>query len=60
LPKNSNIKISLKEKIEFLDQFSNLINSGIPIINTLKIMLFQTKNKKVEIIIKSILVDLNA
>ncbi len=58
--KNSSVKINTKQKIEFLDQFSNLINSGIPIINTLKIMLFQTKNKKVEIILKSILENLNA
>ncbi len=57
---NSNIKISAKQKIEFLDQFSNLINSWIPIINTLKIMLFQTKNKKIDIILKSILENLNS
>ncbi len=47
-----NIKISLKEKINFLEQLSNLLNSWIPIINSLKIMNYQTKDKKIKKIIK--------
>jgi type II secretory pathway component PulF len=39
-----NLKISTKEKLNFLESFSNLLNSGIPISNTLKIIQYQTKN----------------
>lgn len=54
-----NLKISLKEKINFLEQFSNLINSWIPIMNSLKIIMYQTKNKKLKIMIEKIISDIN-
>lgn len=44
----SSLKINTKNKIIFLDQLSNLINSSIPITNSLKIISYQTKNKKVK------------
>ncbi|MBT3852514.1 hypothetical protein HOF65_00425 [bacterium] len=40
------IKISSKEKINLLEQLSNLLNSGIPLINSFKIIMYQTKDKK--------------
>ena len=49
---NKNIRLSSKEKINFLEQFSNLLESGIPIINSFKIMQFWTKSKKTKIIIE--------
>lgn len=45
---NSNLKISMKEKITFLDSLSSLLNSGIPITNALKIIIYQTKSKPVK------------
>ena len=53
------LSISLKNKISFLDQLSNLLNSWIPLINGLKIMMYQTKDKKVHWLIKNILDLLN-
>jgi len=44
----SSLKINIKNKIVFLDQLSNLINSSIPITNSLKIISYQTRNKKVK------------
>lgn len=58
--KNSkNIKIKTKKKIEFFDSLSNLINSWIPITNSLNIMLFQTKDKKVKQIIQDLIKDIS-
>jgi len=37
---SKNIKLNSKEKIDFLEQLSNLLESGIPIINSFKIMQF--------------------
>lgn len=54
-----NLKISSKEKIAFLEQFSDLINSGIPILNSLKIISYQTKNKKIKKMIEIIIWDIN-
>jgi len=57
--KKSYIKIGTKEKIIFLEQLSNLLNSWIPIINAFKIMILQTKNKSIQKLISSILEDIN-
>lgn len=54
-----NIKISTKEKISFLDSFSSLLNSGIPITNALKIIIYQTKSKKVKKFIEIIYANTN-
>jgi type II secretory pathway component PulF len=40
------VKISSKDKINLLEQLSNLLNSGIPLINSFKIIMYQTKDKK--------------
>jgi len=58
-PKNKNLKISTKEKLNFLEAFSNLLNSWIPISNALKIIEYQTKNKKTKILIKQIQKNIN-
>ena len=54
-----NIKISSKEKIMFLEQLSNLLNSWIPIINSFKIMSYQTKDKKIKKLIEIFLNKIN-
>jgi len=60
LKKNTkNIKLNSKEKIEFLEQLSNLLESGIPIINSFKIMQYQTKNSKLKTIIDTSLEKLS-
>ena len=50
---SKNIKLNSKEKIDFLEQLSNLLDSGIPIINSFTIMDYSTKNKKLKTIIKT-------
>nr|MDD3720342.1 type II secretion system F family protein [Candidatus Gracilibacteria bacterium] len=57
--KSNNQKLNIKEKINFLDQFGTLLNSGIPITSSLKIISFQTKNKGLKSIIETILGDIN-
>ena len=57
--KERNLKISSKEKINLLEQLSNLINSGIPIINSLKIIKYQTKNKNIKFLIEKVIEDIN-
>ncbi|MDQ7023579.1 MAG: type II secretion system F family protein [Candidatus Gracilibacteria bacterium] len=57
---HKNIKISTKEKINFLESFSSLLNSGIPITNALKIIEYQTKSKKTKILINKILQNINS
>lgn len=54
-----NIKISSKEKIIFLEQLSNLLNSWIPIINSFKIMSYQTRDKRIKKIINIFLNKIN-
>ena len=56
---NKNIKINTKQKIVFLDQLSNLINSGIPVTNGLKIMSYQTKSKPIKALINDTLDQMN-
>lgn len=56
---NKNIKISSKEKINFLEQFSSLIGSGIPILNSIKIIMYQSKNKKVKKVLNDMIDMLN-
>ena len=56
---NKNIKLSSKEKIDFLEQLSNLLESGIPIINSFTIMNYSAKNKKLKTIIETSLEKLS-
>jgi len=53
------VKINTKQKIVFLDQLSNLINSGIPVTNGLKIMSYQTKTKNIKALIADVLEQMN-
>jgi type II secretory pathway component PulF len=53
------IKISSKEKVNLLEQLSNLLNSGIPLINSFKIIMYQTKSKKIKLLLKEFIEMLN-
>ncbi len=53
------VKISLKDKINLLEQLSSLINSWIPILNSFKIMIYQTRDKKIKRLISQIISTLN-
>jgi type II secretory pathway component PulF len=55
IQKAGTIKLSAKEKINLLEQLSNLINSGIPITNAFSIISYQTKDPK----IKSLILNLS-
>lgn len=57
---NKNLKISTKEKLNFLESFSSLLNSWIPITNALKIIEYQTKSEKTKILIDKILKNVNS
>ena len=56
---NYNIKISSKEKISLLEQLSNLLNSWIPLINSFKIIMYQTRDKKMKLLYKTMVENLN-
>jgi len=56
---NYNITISSKEKINLLEQLSNLLNSWIPLMNSFKIIMYQTRDKKMKSFVKSIVTNLN-
>lgn len=56
---NSSIKLTQKQKINFFESLFNLINSWIPITNSLSIMLYQTKDKNLKELIWIILKNLN-
>ena len=58
-PNSKNIKLNSKEKINFLEQLSNLLESGIPIINSFTIMSYGAKNKKIKTIIENSLEKLS-
>lgn len=53
------MKISSKEKINLLEQLSSLLNSGIPLINSFKIIMYQTKDKNLKILLKEFTEMLN-
>ena len=53
------INISLSDKINLLDQLSSLLNSWIPIINSFKIISYQTKKKNLKKFLENIIVFLN-
>lgn len=60
--KTLSIKISSKEKINLLEQLSNLLESWIPLINSLKIIMYQTKtkNKNNKLLLNSVIAELNS
>lgn len=53
------IRLKTKLKINFLEQLSNLVNAGIPLSNALKIISFQTQDKKLSLILLHISENLN-
>ncbi|MDP2090111.1 MAG: type II secretion system F family protein [Candidatus Gracilibacteria bacterium] len=55
----SKISISSKDKINLLEQLSNLLNSGIPLVNSFKIIMYQTKDKKLKNLVKELIEKLN-
>jgi len=55
----TNISISSRDKINLLEQLSNLLNSGIPLMNSFKIIMYQTKDKKMKSLVKEIIEKLN-
>ena len=57
--KSYTTSISSKEKIILLEQLSNLLNSGIPLINSFKIIMYQTRKKKMKLIIENFIKNLN-
>ncbi len=56
---NYNISLSSKDKISLLEQLSNLLNSWIPLMNSFKIIMYQTKDKKLKTFYQNIVKDLN-
>jgi len=57
--KKSSIGISIKEKINLLDSLSNLLNSWIPLTNGLKIIMYQTRTKKIKKLLSEIIDNTN-
>lgn len=57
--RSSKIKISSKDKINLLEQLSSLLQSWIPLINSLKIIMYQTRNKNMKRLLNSIIESLN-
>lgn len=57
--KSNSIAISSKDKINLLEQLSNLLNSWIPLLNSFKIIMYQTKEKKLKSLIMNIIEKLN-
>lgn len=53
------VKFNSKEKINLLEQLSNLINSWIPITNTFSIISYQTKDKKIKALVQDLLEKIN-
>lgn len=55
----SSVSISSKDKINLLEQLSSLLNAWIPLLNSFKIIMYQTSDKKMKILLKSIIEKLN-
>lgn len=53
------VKLNSKEKINLLEQLSNLINSWIPITNAFSIISYQTKDKKIKALVVDLLEKIN-
>ena len=56
---NYSISISSKDKINLLEQLSNLLNSGIPLMNSFKIIMYQTSDKKMKLLVTEMIKNLN-
>lgn len=46
--KEKNIKLSRKEKIFFLDTLGSLLNAGIPMVQSLKLIYFQSEQPNIK------------
>ncbi len=53
-------KISVKQKIIFSRQLSTLINAGLPLVQSLRSVLKQIKNKKLASVIENVIADVEA
>lgn len=53
------LKLSSKNKISILEQLMNLLQSWIPLLNSFKIMMYQTKDKKIKKFLSNIIEILN-
>lgn len=53
-------KIRTKDKIVFTRQFATLIGAGLPLSNSLRIVIEQTESKPMQKVVESILVDVEA
>lgn len=53
------VRLSQKQKINFFDSLFNLISSGIPITNSLSIMLYQTKDKNLKLLLQTVTKDIS-
>lgn len=56
----NSLSLSLKDKINFLDQFGSLLHSWIPVTNALKIIMYQTRQEKKRQFIEHIIEQINA
>jgi len=57
--KKYNSSLSTKVKIDFFDNLSSLVNAGIPLTNAINIMLYQSKNKTIILILEEVLKNIN-
>lgn len=57
--KKTSLHLNQKQKINFFDSLYSLINSGIPITNSLSIMLFQTKDKNIKFLLETMSKEIN-
>lgn len=53
-------KIPIKEKIIFSRQLSTLINAGLPLVQSLRSVLKQTKNKKMAKVLENVILDVES
>jgi type IV pilus assembly protein PilC len=53
-------KVKVKDRVIFARQLSTLINAGLPLVQSLRSVLAQTKSKPLQVVINSIIVDVEA
>lgn len=53
-------KVKVKDRVIFARQLSTLINAGLPLVQSLRSVLAQTKSKPLQVVINSIIVDVES
>lgn len=53
-------KVKTKDRVIFARQLSTLINAGLPLVQSLRSVLAQTKSKPLQVVINSIIVDVES